>query len=112
MVAHFVRNINPYLPGGWERVLPYGGRLVIKRRSARVERRQLRAKRSHTSNKWLWIAKAKMCMYVPSWRTSLRWLTLAISKHRLAPKGEGLRAIHFTACMVSTRKETRCKASS
>jgi hypothetical protein len=86
MVAYFVRNINPYLPGGWERVLPYSGRLVIKRRSARVERRQLRAKRSHTSSRWLWIAKAKVCMYASSWRTGLRWLTLAISKHRPAPK--------------------------
>ena len=25
-------------------------------------------------------------------------------------KGEGLRAIHIQRCMVSTRKETRCKA--
>jgi len=31
MVAHFVRNINSYLPGGWERTLSCGGRLVIKR---------------------------------------------------------------------------------
>ena len=61
--------------------------------SARVERRHLRAKRSHTSSKWLWIAKAKVRMYASSWRTGLRWLTPAASRHRPAPKGEGLRAI-------------------
>jgi hypothetical protein len=32
MVAQFVRNINPCLPGGWGRALPYGERLVINRR--------------------------------------------------------------------------------
>jgi len=96
MVAHFVQNINPCLSGGWERALPYGGRTVIKRRSARAERRHLRAKRSHTSSRWLWIAKAKVCMYASSWRTGLRWLTSAASRHRPAPKGEGLRAIQST----------------
>ncbi len=110
MVAQIVRNINPYLPGGWGRALPYGGRLVIKRRSARVERRHLRAKRSHTSSRWLWIAKAKVCLYASSWTTGLRWPTSATSRHRPAPKGEGLRAVHIPRCMVFTRKETRRKA--
>jgi hypothetical protein len=110
MIAHFVRNINSCLPGGWERVLPYGGRLVIKRRSARVERRQFRAKRSHTSNRWLWITKVKLRMYVPSWTTCLRWLQVLSWTGGRPQNGEGLRAIHINECMVSTHKETRCKA--
>ena len=91
------------------------GRLVINPSAssgpgARVERRQLRARRSYTSSRWLWIAKAKVRMYASSWTTGLRWLTSAASRHRPAPKGEGLRAIHIPRCMVFTRKETRRKA--
>jgi len=36
MIARLARNTNPYPPGGGVTALPYGGRLVIKRRSARV----------------------------------------------------------------------------
>ena len=38
MVAHFVQNINSYLPGGWERTLPYGVRLVIGNRRLHIVR--------------------------------------------------------------------------
>ena len=31
MIPQKGKNINPYLPSGWETAPPYGGRLVIKR---------------------------------------------------------------------------------
>jgi len=77
---------------------------------ARVERRQLRTRRSHTSSKWLWITKVKVCMYVPSWRTCLRWLEDLFQGQAAGPKRGRSQGHTINSCMVSTRKETRCKA--
>ncbi len=59
----------------------------------------------------VWITKVKVCMYVPSWRTCLRWLEALPGKgRRQAPKRGRSQGHTINSCMVSTREETRRKA--
>jgi hypothetical protein len=76
---------------------------------ARVERRQRRTRRRHTSSKWLWITKVKLRMYVPSWRTCLRWLEVLSWTGGRPQKGEGLWATQYTGVWYPLRKRPGAK---
>jgi hypothetical protein len=77
---------------------------------ARAERRQRRARRCHTSSRWLWITKVKLRMYVPSWTTCLRWLKVLSHGQAAGPqRGEGLWAIQYTGVWYPLRKRPGAK---
>jgi hypothetical protein len=73
---------------------------------ARVERRQRRARRRHTSSEWLWITKMKLRMYVSSWRTCLRWLEALSLDRRQAPKwGRSLGHTYHSVYGIHSEKD-------
>ncbi len=99
MVAHFVRNINSYLPGGWERTLPYGGRPVCRQAGWSSIVRSKGRKASSPSQTESHVEQVAMDnesegVYVRVVMDNLPTLARSPIKDRWqAPKGEGLRAI-------------------
>jgi len=80
---------------------------------ARAERRQRRARRRHTSSRWLSDNESEG-VYVRAVMENLPTLakTTRPKGERQAPKRGRSWGHTIMRCMVSTRKETRCKAQS
>ena len=106
MIARFVRNINPYPPGAGVTAPSPGVRLVINRQKREGKAVKTEPDRTTPPSKWLWIAKAKVCVYASSWRTCLRWLSP--ERQRQAQKGL-VPGCAVNSCAVCTRMEPGVK---